>query len=116
RGRGGGVGAAAWGARRGRPHAGLALDEARAHARLRIDAFQARSDAVIRRSFLPPAARALVEGSVVARERVSEEVAQATGAGQVEAAMAELAPAESAAARAAALAGLAVDPDDPLHG
>jgi len=112
----GGVWAAAWGVRRERRHARLALDEARAHARLRIDALRARADAVARRPFLPPAARALAEGSAAARERVSEAVTQATGAGQVEAAMAELPPAEATAAQAAALAGLAVNPDDPFDG
>jgi hypothetical protein len=112
----GGVWAAAWGLRRERRHARLALDEARAHASLRLDALRARSDAVGRRTSLPPAARALLEGSAATRERVAEAVAAATDAGGIEAAMAELGPAEVAAARAAALTGLAVDPEDPFDG
>ena len=112
----GGAWAAAWGIRRERRHSRVALVDARARVRLRVDALRARALALRRRADLPPAARRPLEAALALAGETDGAMDAARSPEDVGRAQAGLARGERLLGEAAALAGDDFDPGDPYAG
>jgi hypothetical protein len=112
----GGAWAAAWGIRRERRHARVALIDARALARLRLDAVSGHALDLGGRPDLPPEARAVLADARTGAGEVRALVNTARSAEHVASAEGALRRVEDLVRKAAALGGDPLDPEDPFAG
>ena len=108
--------AAAWGVRRERRRQRTAVADARALARLRLDALRARALDLRTRAGRPEAARRALDEVTAAADVVLADLESAGSAQDVDRAVASLDGAERRLREAAALAGEHLDPDAPFEG
>ena len=112
----GGAWAAAWGIRRERRHARIALADARALMLVRLDALRARALALGARPGLSEAARVHLRAALSAHADALLESERATTPGEVRRARERLAEGLAETAAAARMLGERVDPDAPYAG
>ncbi len=108
--------AAAWGVRRERRRQRTAIADARALARLRLDALRARALDLQARAGRPDAARRALDEVTAAADVVLAELESAGSAQDLDRAVASLERAERRLREAAALAGEHLDPQAPFEG
>jgi hypothetical protein len=112
----GGAWAAAWGIRRERRHARVALIDARAIARLRLDAVRGHALDLDSRPDLPRAARATLREALAVADDARQAVETARSAEHVAGVEGNLDRAERLVGEAAARGGDPLDPAEPFAG